>query len=616
MGVRVLGHGHTRLVVAGLVFLLLASLAWGLTQAIATSASPSPLQSKLVLRVGWIVDPDSLNPFIGTLFTSSLVSSLNYDVLVGMDAATLKPTKGDEATGLATDWTTSSDGRTWTFTLRRDATWQDGHGPVTADDVAFTYNYVIDNDMAAYAIYMEAVDRVVAVDDYTVRIDCERPKADMFVVTGAVPILPEHIWSKISPKAAATSYANEPPIVGSGPFQCVEFKKSRYVRMVANEAYWRGAPKIDEVLFEFYANLDSMAWDLEAGSLDACYQLSYTQVQRLRGSSGITARTFLANGYDNLVMNCYAGGGSLGHPVLRDPRFRQALQWAVDREKLNEVVYRGYALAGDTVIPPGFSTDPEWHWAPPPSQAYAFDLDRARRLLDAAGYRDTNGDGIRDYRGEAIKLRLWAMSEYETSKSEVKLMASWFEQIGLEIDTATMPLGAMYDRIFNAQAGVPRPDFDLCQSGWTLGRDPSGSLSMFTTDQIGSWNDSGFSDEEFDRLFAEQSMTLDLTRRKLLVDRMQEIVYDQSPYIVLVYFGDTEAWRDEWVGWVVSPAGVGNAVFSFDSYLFVRPRDAAAAADDLSGLPGWTFPLVLAGVAAVIGGGIVVRRRRRRPMEE
>ena len=202
--------------------------------------------------------------------------------------------------------------------------------------------------------------------------------------------------------------------------------------------------------------------------------------------------------------------------MLRDWRFRQALQWAVDREKLAQSCTTAWARPGDTVIPPGYSTDPDWHWTPPASEAYTFDLEKARQLLEAAGYRDANGDGVRDYRGEPIELRLWAMSEYVTSQQEVKLIAEWFRQLGLRVDVATMPMGAMYDRIYNMKDGDLAPDFDICQSGWYLGLDPGPSLSFFTTDQIGNWNDSGFSDAEFDRLYAEQAQTLDKMRRKSL----------------------------------------------------------------------------------------------------
>lgn len=600
------------------IFLLSASCGpvWGRTDAIASSPDPSPSASRVVLRVGWTMDPDNLNPFVANRFTSGLILSLNYDVLVGFDPETLQPAKGAAASGLATDWTTSADGKTWTFTLRRTAAWQDGSGPVTAQDVAFTYAYISDNAMTSLSTYTQGIIRVIAVDDYTVRVVCDQPRADMLAAANAVPILPRHVWSKVKPDDAATTYPNTTPIVGSGPFQCVEFKKSGYVKMLANESYWRGAPRIDEVLFEYYTNRDSMAWDLEAGTIDACYQLSFEQLLKLRGSADITARGFVVNGYDNLVMNSYAGEGSLGNPVLRDWRFRQALQWAVDRDKIAKIIYQGVGKPGDTIIPPGFSANPDWHWTPPASAAYTFDLAKAGQLLDAAGYADTNGDGLRDYLGQPIRLRLWAMGEYPASRDEVRMTEAWLRQLGLKVDVATYPLGVMYDRIFNMKDGELAPDFDICQAGNYLGLDPGQNFAFFSTDQLGVWNDSGFSNAEFDRLSTEQSHTLDTARRKQIVDRMQQIVYEQSPYIVLAYFGDTEAWRNDWEGWVVSPPKIGSALFSVDSYLLVHPRAGGpvAARGGPSGFV-WLLLVILVGAAAAVGAGVTRRRRRRLPEE-
>ena len=606
---------------AGVLLLAVLGLACGLADALATSPSASPSDEKTVLRVGWIMDVDTLNPFTRLNASSWEVCSLNYDSLVGLDAATLTYSGGTQATGLATDWTVSSDGKTWTFTLRDDAAWQDGRGPVTADDVAFTYNYVLDSALTSVSMSTAGVRRAVAIDSHTVRIDCTRPKADMLNLAWSLPILPEHIWSRIDPDQAGSTYRNGPPIVGSGPFQCVEFKKGGYVRMVANEAYYRGAPQVDEILFEFYTNPDTMAWDLEAGTIDACFEPGFLAVERLQKTPGFTARAFQAKGYDNLVINCYAppaGGKSLGHPVLRDWRFRQALQWAVDRDKIVDVVYHGVARPGDTAIVPGYSSDPDWHWSPPASEAYGFDLERAGQALDAAGYRDVNGDGVRDYRGEPIELRLWAMSEYVSSQTEVKLIASWLRQIDLEIDVATMPMGAMYDRIYNMEDGALAPDFDLCQSGWWLGLDPGANLSWFTTAQIGNSNDSGFSNAELDRLFVEQGRTLDTMQRKQLTDRIQQIVYEQSPYIILDYFGDTEAWSDKWVGWVTSPRNVGSAVSSdtVDSYLYVRPRSGDAVTSAASSSGSLAVALAAVAGAAMVTGGLVLWRRRKRPEEE
>ena len=177
---------------------------------------------------------------------------LNYDFLVGFDAKTLEPRPE-----LATSWEVSPDGKTWTFKIRSGVKWQDGE-PLTARDVAFTFNYIIDNKLLNLATYTGGIterqggrrhDRQI--------ITTDEPKANMLRMV--VPILPEHIWSKVSGKAATTTYQNTPPIVGYGPFQIVEWKKGKFVRLVANPNYWGGKPKIDEVIFELYTNPDTMA---------------------------------------------------------------------------------------------------------------------------------------------------------------------------------------------------------------------------------------------------------------------------------------------------------------------------------------------------------------------
>jgi len=598
--------------VLGVVLLLCCGLAWGLSAALAASTSPSPA-GKVVLRAGYVGEPDNLNPFVAQVFSSYLIFALNYDQLVGVDAATLAPSK---ATGLAQDWSVSADGRTWTFTLRHGPTWQDTHQPVTAADVAFTYNYAIDNQMSNFSSYVQGIKHATAVDDYTVKMVTAQPKADMLLACNSVPVLPEHIWSKVPPKAAGTSYPNDPPIVGSGPFQCVQYKKSDYVVMMANKHYWRGAPKVDEVLFQCYTNEDTMAQELKSGTLDCCTGLLDAQLRLLHNTPGVTAKAIRVNGYDDLVFNCYTGAKSLGNPVLRDWRFRQALQWAVDKQKLVDIVYGGNARPGDTIITSGYYTSPDWHWSPPADQAYTFDLKKAGDMLTAAGYRLKNGVRV-DKQGKPITLRLWSRSSSESSQSQGKLLAGWFTQLGLKIKLATYDNGALMDKLYNTVGNDFAPDFDMCIWGWYNSIDPGQSVSYFCTDQINGWSDSAYSNPTFDKLFVQQSHTIDTARRKQLLDHMQQIIYQQSPYIVLDYNDDMEGWNTaKWSGWVQSPAGFGNVVNQTSvpaTYLFVQPATASPTTSGTNATPWIIAGLV---VVAVVVGVVVTMRRRGRPTAE
>ena len=125
--------------------------------------------------------------------------------------------------------------------------------------------------------------------------------------------------------------------------------------------------------------------------------------------------------------------GSLGDPVLKDPRFRVALDYAIDCEKLVAIAYGGEAVPGTTVLPPDNWVDPDYHWQPPEGVLRTFDLEKAKSLLDEAGYKDTNGDGVRESKGKPIKLRLWALNTSVQNQSAGKLSTGWFGDLGLDI---------------------------------------------------------------------------------------------------------------------------------------------------------------------------------------
>ncbi len=628
---------HPRRVHPGLVLLLVGALlvlglTWGLGAAGAASESPSPTlygdsaspapgasadAGTIQYKVGILAEPDNLNPFVGWLWSSFEIWYLAYDPLVGFDYGELKPVKGEDSPGLATDWTVTPDGKTWTFTIRSGVKWQDGQ-PLTAGDVAFTYNYINENDLSNFTTATEGITSAVAVDDTTVKFECSKPKANMLTVW--VPILPEHIWSKVSGKDAANKYPNDPPFVGSGPFQCVEWKKNSFVKLTANPDYWRGEPTIQELYFDYYTNADTMVQDLKAGTIDGATGLLDAQYRQLLNVPGIQARTINTNGFDQVAFNCYAGP-SRGNPVLKDWKFRQALNWAIDKEKIASVSYGGHAVPATTIITADYYSDPDWHWEPPTDVAYGFDLEMARQKLDEAGYKDTDGDGVRDYQGKPITLRLWARSESTISQSVSKLVAGSLEDVGLDVTLQTMDDGALTDQIYATKDGEFNPDYDLFLWGWYSDLDPSPILSYFTTDQINGWSDCGWSNAEYDKLFEEQAMAIDPAQRKAIIDKMQEIIYRESPYIPTVYSNDLEAYNiDKWEGYAASPTEIGNVLFppygqaGNENFLLIQPRTATIAEESGSNTALWVA--IVAGAAIVILVVVLVARRKGSRAEE
>jgi peptide/nickel transport system substrate-binding protein len=590
-----------------LACLFVICLGWGITGAFAASTSPAPQSGTLDLRIGWTVQPDNLNPFIGWADATYEVWALNYSFLFGFGTNN-KPTLD-----LAAEFPTqanggiSADGLTYTIHIKPNLKWSDGT-PLTAADVAFTYNYIVDNAMANYTYMMVGIKRTVAVDATTMKIICTRPKADLEYMW--VPILPQHVWEQVPPAAAEADYQVTYPLVGSGPFQVVQFKRNDFVHLTRNPYYYGKKAAVSDIFFQMYMSADAMTVDLQATNIDAAWGIPTAQFAGLKSASGISPVPYILMNWDYLSFNCYTGK-SLGNPVLKDWKFRNALNWAVDRERLSQTAFNGDATAGTTIAPPGTWHDPDYHWQPPADQVYTFDLAKADLLLDQAGYPRGAG-GLRQYQGQPITLRLWATTDSVPEQTEAGLIASWFKQLGLKIQYSTIDQGALENRIWFYQGDTFVPNFDMYVWSWDGYNDPGQTLSTMTTSQIENSNEPAWSNAQFDRLNTQQFAALDPEKRKQLIWQMQQIMYEQTPWIVTTYPDHLEAFNnDKWTGWTRVTNEQGPVFFAggnVESYLNLMPKSGAAK----KGATGvWLALGVLAGIIVIALVAMMIMRRRR-----
>ncbi len=593
---------------------LVCGLVWGLAAALAASSSPSPASGKVVLKIGWTSEPDNLNPFVGWATTTYEIWTINYNFLFGFDGQSMRPTLS-----LADQFPTkanggiSADGKVWTIHLRPGVKWSDGQ-PLTAADVAFTYNYIVKNHMANLALTTTGIASAKEIDPTTVQIICSQPKANMESIF--LPILPKHIWEHVSPQAAATTFLNSPPIVGSGPFYTTAFKKGSYVEMQRNPYYWGKKPTVDQIYFEMYQNPDTMVQDLKSGVLDGAWGIPVAQFSQLKAMSSIHTIAYNFFNWDYLDLNCSSLSSSTGNPVLRDASFRTALNYAIDRATLAKVAYDGLAAPATTIMPPDTWSDPDYHWQPPADEAYTFDIAKANQMLTAAGYPLKNGVRL-NKQGKPITLRLATTTDFQQGQVEAKLIAGWFQQLGLKITLQVMDDGAFLARMFNYKGTTFAPDFDMALSDWAGYGDPGETLTSFTTAEIGATNEPAWSNATFDKLNVEQSAALDPATRQNLIWQMQQIFYQQSPQLVLVYPQYLEAYNiSHWTGWTPMFHGRGPAFVTtatVDSYVNLMPRTGSSSSG--GGAKGlW---IVVAVVVIVVAGGLVVwTMRRRRLMAE
>jgi peptide/nickel transport system substrate-binding protein len=573
------------------------ALAAGSAAAFAASPSPSAALAGPVFRVGFSYDIDGMNPLVDYSGLSWEVFRLNYNFLTWYDD------RNQPVPELATAWETSADGKVWTYTIRSDVKWHDGV-PLTARDIAFTYNLIRDNQVYFFLSYMKDVTKVEAPDDTTLVITSSRPSAQMLAMY--VPILPEHLWSKVDPGKLLT--LKDPPTVGSGPFEIKDVQKGRYVKMTANPDYFAGRPHVNTVLFQIYTTEDALVQDYKTGALDVGVFAVPTSLRSVAGVPGSREVAQPTVGFVMLAFNCWTSPKSKGNPLLTDVRIRQAVAWAVDRENVTRSSMSGVARVGTSILSPAMG---DWHWQPTAAEMVTYDPEKAKSILDAAGYVDRDGDGVReDAKGKPLDFKLVALADYPDEVNAGKMIVPYLKAVGIKARLEIMDEGAFNDIIYNNQ-GV-----DMYVWAWGGDLDPGFQLSAFTTDQILNNNDSCYSNPEYDRLFAEQAATIDRAERRDVAHQMQQIIYNDDPYVVLYYAANLQAYRaDRWTGWQLAPRGAPAVVMNYMRGTYTGVQPVAATKSAGGGLGAGAVAAIVAVVVVVAAALVVWLVRRRRPRE-
>ena len=582
-----------------------------LRPAAAQSSSPAPdaADERTRFTVGTMADLSSTNPFKSTSTTMDYeYLFLAYDMLLNFSRDDLSPIPN-----IAESWTTSEDGKTWTFKIRDDATWSDGE-PLTAHDVAFTFNFMLENQgTGTFNNYLGDAKRFSAPDDTTFVWEMNTPTLAP-VTPPYIPILPEHIWKNLDGEDAETlkSYRVFPP-VGSGPYELVEWKDGEFLRFEARPDYFGGTPAADEVIFRVYENQEALVQALKTGEVDAINDITPTLFDSLTNEPGITTKESAPSQVINLAFNLKQGaaitgdGQSTAHPALQDVVVRRAIAHSIDKKALVDTLLQGYGREADSFILPSFK---RWYLPAAPDEQYPFDIAKANQMLDDAGYLDTDGDGIREMPGggEPLEFDLYTLTDTAYSTDAGKLVKGWMEQTGW--DVTLLPVTSQkLTQVWSDS------DYDGYIWYWTGDPDPDFMLSIFTTDQCGVWSDTCYSDPGYDQLYLDQKVELDPAKRKAIVDQMQQQFFAEVPEVMLFYTEQLQAFRDDrWTGFVASPSD-GSYIYAWGpwSYLEMRPAStgsASATPDSGDGLPAIVWFLA-AGVIVVLAAVIIGRARRK-----
>jgi peptide/nickel transport system substrate-binding protein len=349
---------------------------------------------------------------------------------------------------------------------------------------------------------------------------------------------------------------------------------------------------------------------LEKGEIDAAFNVPTEAFPRLKDASDIVAVEGNQGGFDEIAIN---GGDGLKkpHPALLDRRVRVAIAHAIDKKTLLARVYNGIGSVAEAVSP---SPDPAWTPVIPKAKQFDFDLDKANAILDQAGYKDTNGDGIREMPGggKPLEFSYYVRSNSEVAPPVAEFMSGWMQKIGIKLDLKSVD---------SDQLGpvIGKGDYDMFHWAWTPYVDPDAQISYFRCNQIAKAsdpslynNDANWCDPVYDKLYAQQRVELDKDKRIALVHEMLTRFQQSAVYDVFASTPDLEAYRtDRFEGWVRQPAKVGPVIFSNTSPTYRNLKPIAASSSGGGGTS--TGAIVGIGVAAValvaLAAWFLMRRR-------
>jgi peptide/nickel transport system substrate-binding protein len=508
--------------------------------------APGDPSEPAILQTGWAGSPDTLNPGTAILAEAYTLFELVYDSMYQLNL------DGTYSLELADSVDVSDDGLVWTYNIRDGFSFHDGT-PLTANDIAFSYNYYQANeDFPFLNVYTGYFDSVEATDESTVVITLSEAIPNMESQLIFLYVLPQHVWESVDP----VEFENL-EMVGSGPFKVIEYEPNAFVRLEITGSHPLYSPKIGGVTFQTFENQDALVQALKTGQVDMITEMPNTAVATLNNEADIevvSGAPFYPSVSDiifNLTEdeNCPPDDGvCTGHPALRDRNVRLALAHATDKQKIIDVVLLGLGDPGLTLIPNGLG--PFYNDS---LVDYAYDVEGAKKILDDAGYLDTNEDGVREMPDGSrdLTFRMNYPSDSTNAPRESELLKEMWGEVGIGVEIQSLDSDAL------TSVCCPAFDFDVILWGWGSDPDPGFLLSVMLTEEIPTGNsETGYSNATYDDLYTQQATELDFEKRKDIIWEMQKIVFDDVVYIIPFYDQTVQAYRsDRFTGWPVTEGG-------------------------------------------------------------
>jgi peptide/nickel transport system substrate-binding protein len=548
--------------------LLLFSLGCTLLVGACNARNSQAPENPEVLKLLYWQAPTILNPHLSTGFKDSEASRITLEPLASFNAeGKLIPFLASEIPSIANGGV-AKDGKSVTWKLKKDVKWSDGT-PFTAQDVIATYRFITNPKTGSTSAgTYDSVKTVEAIDPHTVKItfkDVNPAWSLVFVGTEGM-ILPAHLYEKYTGETARQAPANLLP-VGTGPYKVSQFKPGDTVVYEANPLF-READQVGFQRVELKGGGDATSAAravLQTGEADYAYNL---QVEakvledlekggkgQLISSFGSLSERVLFNLSDpnKVAPNGERSSVQFPHPFLADPKVRQALTLAIDRDTITTQLYgrTGKATANFLLLPKEYNS---------PNTRYEFNLQKANQILDSLGWKDSNGDGTRDKNGVEMKVIFQTTVNPLRQKTQ-EIIKQSFQAIGVGVELKTIDASIFFSSDPSNDDTVEKFYADLQM--YTTGNnspDPKDYLKTKTCSEIpqksNNWSGNNygrFCDKNYDRLWQTMKKELDPAKRRQLIIQMNDTIINNFTVVPIAHRADVVAITNDLQGFQLTP---------------------------------------------------------------
>ncbi|MED0992389.1 ABC transporter substrate-binding protein [Bacillus nitratireducens] len=439
--------------------------------------------------------------------------------LVGLDK------EGKPIPILAKKWDISENQLTYTFHLKDDVKFSDG-SPLTADDVAFTLTLLHDptysgaTDISQTAIkggqaYKEgkatSIEGIQVIDPKTITITTEKVNAQTLSLIGGEVISKAYYGKEY--KQGNLDYLKElyGKPMGAGAYKLDKYIPGQEVRFVANENYFEGKPKIEHFIYKITKG-DTNLQQFQAGEVDYDGFTTNTEtIEQLKDLGFANINVYTGSSYGYIKMNYKKS-------YFKDKRVRQAFIYGLERQKVIDTYFQGYASLVNVPITPV-----SWAYTEEGINKYEYNLEKAKKLLDEAGWK-AGSDGIREKDGQKLKISYFASSASKINDVMIPVMKEDYKKIGVDFNPEYMDFNTMISKVIKG-------DYDLAMVSTPMIDDPSGTIEEFVSTSKRNYD--GYHNPKVDELAKQALETLDIEKRKGIYKKLYQELSEDPPVIFL-----------------------------------------------------------------------------------